>query len=261
MPLATTSDGIDVHFETVGHGPDVVLIHGLTDRSESWGSIASVLAHHYRVTTVDLRGHGQSADAGDYRSIGMARDVRAVVAAADVHTPLVVGHSLGGIVATAFASQHDVRGVVNVDQSLQLSTFKESLMAGASLLQDPVSFPAVIALLFESLNGPHLTPEMAAAIASTSTPRQEVVMGVWGQVLTSSVEELDHLVGALCATVTAPYLALMFGAEDSTYRATLNEWLPQSRCEFWQGVGHFGHRERPDEFVDRVIRFDQSLSA
>ena len=260
MPVATTSDGIAIHYTTIGAGDDVVLVHGLTDRSESWGAISDALAATYRVTTLDLRGHGASADADDYRSIGMARDVAAVVADAGIGNPLVVGHSLGGIVATAYASDHVVRGVVNVDQSLQLSAFKDSLTQGAPFLQDPSSFPAVIEMLFDGLNGAHIGAEMAAAIKSTSTPRQQVVLGVWNQVLDSTVEELDRLVSEMCATVSAPYLALIFGDDDPNYRAKLSEWLPQSLCEFWSGVGHFGHRERSPEFVARVKNFDESLS-
>ena len=48
----------------------------------------------------------------------MTEDTATVVNAAGVSAPIVVGHSLGGLVATAYTSGHDVRAVVNVDLSL-----------------------------------------------------------------------------------------------------------------------------------------------
>src|SRR5688572_17105946 len=74
-----TADGVLIHWETVGSGPDVVLIHGLTDSSATWGPITGMFAERYRVTTLDLRGMGQSGDADDYSMMAMVGDVAAVV--------------------------------------------------------------------------------------------------------------------------------------------------------------------------------------
>ena len=49
-----------LHTETIGHGPDLFLVHGWCLHSGVWGGILPELAHSYRVTRVDLPGHGRS---------------------------------------------------------------------------------------------------------------------------------------------------------------------------------------------------------
>ncbi len=256
MATTTTSDGVDIHFETTGSGRDLVLIHGLTDSSATWGPITAALAERYRVTTLDLRGHGASGDSVDYGAVGMARDVWAVVSAAGVEGPLVVGHSLGGIVATAFAGSAPVRGAINVDQPLQLSAFKDGLSQVEALLRDPASFPGVIGAVFDGMDGDQLPAEIKADIASRRRPRQEVVLGVWDAVFASSMAELDGLMKAATASLTAPYLSLQFMPTPPGYTDWLQGIIPQAQVEEWPDLGHYGHRIHPDRFVEAVVAFD-----
>lgn len=256
MATATTSDGVDIHFETIGSGSDVVLIHGLTDSSATWGPITGSLAETYRVTTIDLRGHGRSGDAGDYGAVNMARDVEAVVAASGVESPLVIGHSLGGVVATAYAGRAHVRATINVDQTLRLSGFQDGLRQVEPLLRDPDSFPGVIAAVFAAMDGDQLPDATLADIAAHRRQRQEVVLGVWDQVLSTPVERLDALMKDVTSSVTAPYLSLQFVETDPAYTAWLQSLLPSAVVEYWPGLGHYGHRIQPERFVERVIAFD-----
>ncbi|HEY4331036.1 MAG TPA: alpha/beta hydrolase [Ilumatobacteraceae bacterium] len=256
MATTTTSDGVQIHYETQGSGRDVVLIHGLTDSSATWGPIPAMLADRYRVTTLDLRGHGQSADAASYDAVGMARDVYAVVSAAGLEGPLVIGHSLGGVVATAFAGAAPVRGAINVDQPLQLSSFQAGLREVEALLRDPSSFPNVIAMVFDAMDGDHLSPEIKADIASHRRVRQEVVVGVWNAVFTTPVAQLDAVMKSATSSITAPYLSLQFMEAPAGYTAWLQGLVPQATVQEWPGLGHYGHRIHPDRFVETVIAFD-----
>ncbi len=253
---ATTSDGVTIHFSTSGQGADVVLTHGLTDCSATWGPVAEMLAARYRVTTLDLRGHGRSGDADDYRAVGMARDVSAVVISAAIKTPLVIGHSLGGIVATAYSAVGPVRGVINVDQTLQLSAFQEGLRNVEPLLRDPASFPDVLAAIFGSMDGDVLSHEIRVDIAALRRPRQDVVLGVWSEVLDSEVAELDARMADVASTITAPYLSLEFVDANPHYAFWLQAMLPHAVLENWPGLGHYGHRVHPERFVQRVVDFD-----
>ncbi len=51
---------LTLHSSRRGRGPEVVLVHGFTQSSASWGRIADDLAAHFEVVTVDLPGHGRS---------------------------------------------------------------------------------------------------------------------------------------------------------------------------------------------------------
>lgn len=59
-----TSDGDKLFYETLGDGPNVVLLHPTPVDHHFWLSVADILAPRYRVILPDLRGHGQS-DLGD----------------------------------------------------------------------------------------------------------------------------------------------------------------------------------------------------
>ncbi len=100
-----------------GRGNPVVLLHGGTRNLGDWATIAPDLAPFHRVVALDFRSHGAATPCGAWWSVADAvADVQAVVAALDLDTPWLVGHSIGGIIATQYAAEQGAcRGVVNID--------------------------------------------------------------------------------------------------------------------------------------------------
>lgn len=88
--------------------PAVVMLHGLTGHARTWDDEAEALAPRYRVIAPDLRGHGDSDPApdGDYRTVTLADDLAVVVDALALDHPAVVGLSMGGRAAIAYAGTH-----------------------------------------------------------------------------------------------------------------------------------------------------------
>lgn len=84
----------------------VLLLHGVTDHARSWDPLAASLAGRYRVLALDQRGHGDSDPApdGDYSVVTIAEDVAAFADALGLPALRVVGLSLGGRVAIAWAA-------------------------------------------------------------------------------------------------------------------------------------------------------------
>ena len=102
-----------------GDGPDVLLIHGGGRNVHDWDEVVRRL-EGMRVAAIDLRGHGESSIVEEWDWDAAVADVRAVVADLGMQRPVVVGHSLGGMVAAEFGAQtDDVAGVMNVDGSGQ----------------------------------------------------------------------------------------------------------------------------------------------
>lgn len=88
--------------------PPLVLIHGLGGSSRAWDRLVPLVADRRRIVLVDLLGFGTAAAHGDRtRTIeGHARAVRSALRSAGIDEPAtVVGHSMGGLVATAVATQ------------------------------------------------------------------------------------------------------------------------------------------------------------
>jgi pimeloyl-ACP methyl ester carboxylesterase len=99
--------------------PGVVLVHGGAAHSGWWDHVGPLLSAH-RVVALDLTGHGDSDRRPEYDPFLWAREVVAVASAADLHRPVVVGHSMGGWVATTVAVEHaaEVSSVVVIDSPL-----------------------------------------------------------------------------------------------------------------------------------------------
>jgi pimeloyl-[acyl-carrier protein] methyl ester esterase len=94
-----------LHSETAGNGPDLVLLHGWGMHSGIWGEWLGYLRRCFRVTLVDLPGHGRSDLEQCYDLNCWAEAVLAVAPA----RAWWVGWSLGGLVALAAAEQAPVR--------------------------------------------------------------------------------------------------------------------------------------------------------
>ncbi|GAB1640871.1 alpha/beta fold hydrolase [Krasilnikovia sp. MM14-A1259] len=97
-------------------GPVLLLLHGLGATGDVWGGWPDLLRHRWpgRWIAPDLPGHGGSAPLERYTFDGLAAAVAGLIAP-DVPT-VVLGHSLGGVVALELAAQRpaQVRGVVGL---------------------------------------------------------------------------------------------------------------------------------------------------
>jgi pimeloyl-[acyl-carrier protein] methyl ester esterase len=89
-----------LHRYTVGLGPDVLLLHGWGMHSGVWEDVVEALLDHYRVTVIDLPGHGYSRLTRAGHALG---DWSAAVAASAPRRAAWVGWSLGGLVAQQVA--------------------------------------------------------------------------------------------------------------------------------------------------------------
>jgi pimeloyl-ACP methyl ester carboxylesterase len=123
-------DGALVHFRAWGWEelPALVLVHGGLAHSGWWDHVAPLLAGHNRVVALDLSGNGDSGRRGAYSMDQWAREIVAVAEAAGPGgrpraggpRPVVIGHSLGGLVTATAAAHHGDRldGIAIIDTPL-----------------------------------------------------------------------------------------------------------------------------------------------
>lgn len=113
-PLAVkTPDGLTISAQEWGNptGPEILFIHGFSQSHMSWmRQVDSDLAKEFHIVTYDLRGHGNSdkpLDAAAYRdSAAWGHEVQAVIDAAGLKRPVLVGWSYGGNVIADYLKVH-----------------------------------------------------------------------------------------------------------------------------------------------------------
>ena len=114
-------DGVPIHYRAWGKAGDaggIVLVHGGAAHSRWWDHVAPFLASSRRVVALDLSGHGDSGRREEYRMASWADEVLAAAAHGGAGPdPLVIGHSMGGMVAITAARLRgaEMAGAVAID--------------------------------------------------------------------------------------------------------------------------------------------------
>jgi pimeloyl-ACP methyl ester carboxylesterase len=250
----------------------VLLIHGLAGSSRTWRDVQPGLARTHDVIAPDLLGHGESAKPkGDYSLGAFASGLRDFLAAIDVTSATIVGHSFGGGVAMQLAYQHpelcDRLVLVGsgglgreVSWLLRLVT-----LPGAEHLM-PFVFPRFVAdrggdmgkvLSRVGVEAPRLG-EMWRAYASLAGAenRKAFVRTIRGV-----IEPGGQTVSALDRLYLAAHLPtlIVWGDRDDiipvSHAHAAHEAIPGSRLEILEGVGHFPHAEAPELFLSVLTDF------
>lgn len=95
---------MDLYYEMKGNGHPVVLIHSGGADLRDWTYVAPLLANHYTVITYDGQGAGKSPNpTGD---VNCVEDLKELLEHLNIFKAAIVGHSMGGQIATDFALEY-----------------------------------------------------------------------------------------------------------------------------------------------------------
>ena len=109
MPEVVTA-GLRTVFEERGAGPAMLLVHGVGLRKEVWAPQVDAFAAGRRVIVYDTLGHGESdRPPASARLVDYVTQLEGLVDALDIERAVVVGHSMGAAIATAFAIENPAR--------------------------------------------------------------------------------------------------------------------------------------------------------
>jgi pimeloyl-ACP methyl ester carboxylesterase len=126
-------NGLKLYYEVRGTGQPLILVHGGLGASDMFTAILPALAAGRQVITVDLQGHGRTADIDRPLSFeAMADDIAALVKHLGLEKADVMGYSLGGGVALRTAIQHPevVRKLVIVSAPFRRDGWYPEILAG-----------------------------------------------------------------------------------------------------------------------------------
>jgi pimeloyl-ACP methyl ester carboxylesterase len=102
-----TINGLNIHYESQGDGPPIVFVHGLGATSNVWHAQRINLSKYYRVFVYDRSGSGRSQRSGKGYSVdAWVDELAGLLKHLAVPGAVVVGHSLGSMIAQRFAGKY-----------------------------------------------------------------------------------------------------------------------------------------------------------
>ncbi len=243
--------GIKIHYEEQGSGSAIVLLHGFLESSTMWKNMVPSLAKSHRVICIDLPGHGRSECIGYVHTMEeMAEAVREVIRALKLRRVGLVGHSMGGYVALAFAESYpdEVRDLVLYQSTARADTDekkKDRLRAIELIKANAKSFiRQAIPALFRPVNRKrHREVIQQLKEEAFNIPLQGIIAAIDGMRLRQSREVLlkfppypVHIV----AGDKDPRITI----EESRALAGISEFV---HLHVIKGCGHMSYIEAPEE--------------
>ncbi|MDH6220393.1 alpha/beta fold hydrolase [Streptomyces pseudovenezuelae] len=203
-----------------GDGVPLVFVHGWTANRHRWDHQFEYFAGQRRVVRLDLRGHGESTGAGVRTVEELAKDVLALLDHLEIDRRVLIGHSMGGMIAQSITLDHPdrVERLVLVDSISRMTySWARGLLMGVSTL---LPFKVFVAANIQRAFAPGFPREeiRTYTAASEATPK-EVVMTLYGAMRAFDV--LDRL-----GAIQAPTL-IVHGYHD--IQLPLNQMLRMAR--------------------------------
>jgi non-heme chloroperoxidase len=248
-------NGIHLHYARQGstYGPAIILLHGYSDSSFSFSRVMPLIPAEFRVIAPDLRGHGHSArPAKGYRIGDFAADVIRMMDRLKIVEADIIGHSMGSFVAQAIAERAPERvsrlillGSAPVADNPGMRELRREVRS----LSDPVDQWFVRAFQFSTIATPVPAAFMDSAIGNSS----RMPAHVWRKALHGLMEYRPRT-----PRPDVPTLVLG-GNRDSVFsvaeQTALARQFKNAELVIVDGVGHTLHWERPERFVDEILRF------
>jgi pimeloyl-ACP methyl ester carboxylesterase len=246
-------DGVRLCFEEAGSGtPPLLFVHGWTCDHTFFAPQFEHFGRAHRVIAVDLRGHGASdKPEQEYTMAALADDVRWLCEQLDVQKPIVIGHSMGGLIALVLAARYpDLPAAIVTLDSLIVPTaeVREMVPALVAALHGPAFCEVQRQFVSEMLFLPTDDAARKARILDTMSSAPQHVMA----------SAFEHL--CTCDTVAAtaackvPFLALYATAVVSDL-AQLRALCPHVITGQTVGAGHFHQLEAPEQINAMIERF------
>lgn len=256
--MRVTVDDAAIDVAADGDGAAIVLIHGFPLSREIWDGQVPALASDCRVIRPDLRGCGESsAPGGPYLMETLAADVAAALDAMKIERAAIVGHSMGGYVAMAFARMYTERvdKLVLVCSRLAADTAsvareREELAARA---ERENSAECIVNAYIPKLFAPAALERRAPAVNAARTIA--VRNGVAGMVALLRGMAVRPDAYDIATDLDMPVL-LVAGAADQVVALSEAEEMrrafPAARLKVLPGSGHLPMLEEPDALT-RVL--------
>lgn len=256
---------LDLVFKEYGEvtNEPMVIMHGQLGSSRNWTTLAKALSENFRVITVDLRNHGESPHDPDMSYSSLVGDLLKLVERLKLGPVTLVGHSLGGKTAMAFACRYPmkVRRLVVLDISPK--TYEPHF--------DQV-YEGLTAINLNTIHSRQEADQFLQNYIHDANLRQFVLTNLvrdaegnlhW-QMNTEAIIANKYIVtqnplGA-SSEYRGPTLFIRGGASefmtDEDY-PIITKHFPRAKIINFEGIGHNVHTEAKEQFLSTLRQFCQ----
>lgn len=253
------TNGINIHYtRTGGNKPPLILLHGLMTNGACWANLAHVLEKEYDVIMPDARGHGNSSvpDFG-YRYEDHANDVAGLINALRLPSPILLGHSMGGMTAAVVASRKPnlLRGLVLADPTFLSPKFQREVRDSDVADQHRRMLNMSLDEVVKDARNRHPN-RSEETIELFARARLQTNMAAF-DVLTPPNPDYRMLVSA----IDVPSL-IVFGDKgvvSPVVAEELQRLNPRLQAEQIREAGHSVHLDQPERFAAVVESFIRSI--
>lgn len=270
----TADDGARLQGHRCGDpdGPTVLLVHGYIESVEFWAPVVRRLTEAgLDVVVVDQRGHGCSErGTAPFDTRTLAGDVRAWVEGLDLRDAILVGHSMGGVSAMAFAATHPEVAAARLRAQVLVATlaFPEPLFGLPAVEVDP---RRVVGLLERVMQFETLALLFVSRVFGTWPTRPALEATRQGIVRTDRQTRIDAMamlrdfdLRPVLPSIDLPTVVVAGSHDQLTPLAgneLIAELIPGARLEVLPGMGHMLMFEAPDAVADAIVQATKPADA
>jgi esterase len=251
---------MQLHFQSYGQGPPLIILHGLFGSLENWHSIGQMLAADFHVFTMDQRNHGRSPHATDMSYQLMAEDLKEFVADKQLGSVNLLGHSMGGKTAILFAISYPqlVEKLIVVDIAPRAYPDHHSEILKALSSLDLSSFKSRAEMESQLASS---IPDLAVRRFLLKNVKRDQAGNFYWQMNLSAIEaNYARLSEQISSQRPFEKPTLFIRGERSNYirdddMTAIQKLFPRVKlCEI-AGAGHWVHAEAPEAFLRTVREF------
>ncbi|MDP6183988.1 MAG: alpha/beta hydrolase [Gammaproteobacteria bacterium] len=257
-------DGVNVYYESLGQGLPIVFLHPWSTNRYIWANQLMEFARSHQCIVVDHRGHGQSdKPAGGYAIGEMAADVVAVLDDAGIERAVLVGNSIGGMVAmqTNLDAPERVIGNLILSSGTDFGANSPPEVAEA-IQQDWRGFFSGLLNAAVSEKSKAERPEILGFMEGCFRVDDNFTEGVFFASVADPNGVFNWNISDRLKDITAPTL-IIAGEEDGATTVEQNQFLadniPNSEIKIYKDVAHFCQLEKPLVFNEDLRNFIAGL--
>jgi pimeloyl-ACP methyl ester carboxylesterase len=254
---------MQLHYQSLGQGQPLVLLHGLFGSGDNWGTVAKHFSQHYQVISVDLRNHGRSPHSDSQSYADMADDLLELCDALGLDNIHLLGHSMGGKVALQFATQHPdrVKKLIVVDMAPRAYADAHTHLINAMLAVDLSTLQSrseVDKVLSSKIPEAMVRQFLLMNLVKSETNQSKANLA-WRINLPALKANYPNLSAAVCEHARYEKPCLFIRGEHSDY--VQDHDIAEIKAVFTQAqfvdlpTGHWVHAEQPQAFITTIEKF------